>query len=292
MGLNVLFGSSFRGSHHWVVTSFAAGRPDMVVLDIDGTLHAASDSHRRAHEGISVAVRAAVGAVARTGTHVVLCTGRLSIATTPFLRELDISSGFAVCSNGAVLLDAATGHIVEQIVFPLAGPIALLRRLLPGAVFVAENPGVGVWVTGPIDDADTQYGVVTPVEVDELAATSTTRLAVHWFGHTGEELSDILCDNVIADVQCCCYFDEPLADLTAAGVTKAAMLERLRVRLGVAAAGTLAVGDGVNDIEMLTWAAWGVAMANSPASVQAIADDICPSAADDGLATLLARWFR
>jgi hydroxymethylpyrimidine pyrophosphatase-like HAD family hydrolase len=71
----------------------------MVVLDIDGTLHAASDTDRRAHETISAAVRAAVRAVTRSGAHVVLCTGRVSSATLPFLRELDISAGFAVCCS-------------------------------------------------------------------------------------------------------------------------------------------------------------------------------------------------
>lgn len=264
----------------------------MVVLDIDGTLHAASDAHRRAHQGISVAVRAAVRAVARTGTHVILCTGRLSFATLPFLNELDISLGFAVCSNGAVLIDAATGRIVEHVEFPLAEPIALLRGRLPDAVFVAEDPSVGVWATALVDDADIHHGVVTLVELDELATLSTTRLAVHWPGHSGRELSEALSDNPIPNIECCCYPDEPLADLTATGVTKAATLERLRVQLGVAASETLAVGDGVNDIEMLAWAAHGVAMGNSPASVQAIADEVCPSAAEDGLVAALSRWFR
>ncbi len=75
-----------------------------------------------------------------------------------------------------------------------------------------------------------------------------------------------------------CYGDEPLADLTAAGVSKAAMLERLRIDLGVAATRTLAVGDGINDLEMLDWAAHGVAMGHAPASVLAAADQICPQA--------------
>jgi hydroxymethylpyrimidine pyrophosphatase-like HAD family hydrolase len=68
----------------------------MVVLDIDGTLHAASDTDRRAQDAISVAVRAAVRAVARSGTPVVLCTGRLSPSTMPFLWELDICAGFSL----------------------------------------------------------------------------------------------------------------------------------------------------------------------------------------------------
>jgi hypothetical protein len=33
-----------------------------------------------------------------------------------------------VCSDGAVLIDAATGQVVEQVVFDLLDPIAVLRE--------------------------------------------------------------------------------------------------------------------------------------------------------------------
>jgi hydroxymethylpyrimidine pyrophosphatase-like HAD family hydrolase len=264
----------------------------MVVLDIDGTLHMAPGANPLAHETISAPVRAAVKAVARSGSHVVLCTGRHFSATLPFLRELDLSDGFAVCSNGAVLLDAATGRIVEQIMFDLSDPIAVLREVLPGAIFVAENPGVGVRVTGRVDDADQVYGEVEPVTIDELAGIATTRLAVHWPGRSGQALADVLDRTDLPGVSCCCYLDVPLADLTATGVSKAAMLEKLRIQFGVDAADTLAVGDGVNDLEMLAWAGHGVAMGHAPASVMAVADQVCPSGADDGLATALSQWFQ
>lgn len=263
----------------------------MVALDVDGTLHIAPDGDGLAHKTISTAVRAAVRSVIDSGAHVVLCTGRLAPATVPFLRELDISTGFAICSNGAVLIDAATGAVVEQVSFDLRDAIAVLHERLPGAVFVAETPGVGVRATDRVEDSDMHHGVVTVIDVDELAAGSTTRLAVHWPGHTGRALADALDELNLAGIQNCCYPDEPLADLTAAGVHKAAMLERLRIRLGVPATETLAVGDSINDLEMLAWAAHSVAMGHAPASVLAAADQICPTAADDGLAIALSQWF-
>ena len=115
-----------------------------MALDVDGTLHVASDADPRAHETISPAVRSAVRAVVDSGAHLVLCTGRLSPATLPFLHELDLRVGFAICSNGAVLIDAATGGIIERVEFALTDPIEILRQRLPGAVFVAERPGVGL----------------------------------------------------------------------------------------------------------------------------------------------------
>jgi hydroxymethylpyrimidine pyrophosphatase-like HAD family hydrolase len=43
-------------------------------------------------------------------------------------------------------------------------------------------------------------------------------------------------------------------------------------------------------VEMLTWAALGVAMGHSPAEVLAVADQMCPAGVDDGLATALSQW--
>jgi hydroxymethylpyrimidine pyrophosphatase-like HAD family hydrolase len=136
------------------------------------------------------------------------------------------------------------------------------------------------------------HGEVELVDIDELATTPTTRLAIHWPGRSGQELTEVLSALDLPGIRSLCYENEPLADLTAAGVSKAAMLERLRIELGVAATRTLAVGDGINDLEMLDWAAHGVAMGHAPASVLAAADQICPPGAEDGLATALSTWFR
>ena len=76
-------------------------------------------------------------------------------------------------------------------------------------------------------------------------------------------------------------------DIAAAGVTKASALENLRSRLGVAASCTLAIGDGRNDIEMLTWAGRGVAMGQAPEEVVAAADEVTKSVYDDGAALVL-----
>ena len=62
-------------------------------------------------------------------------------------------------------------------------------------------------------------------------------------------------------------------DVAPSGVTKASALEPLRERLGVARR-TLAVGDGRNDVDMLTWAARGVAMGHAPDDVRSCADEV------------------
>ena len=61
--------------------------------------------------------------------------------------------------------------------------------------------------------------------------------------------------------------------------------------LGVDAADVLAIGDGRNDIEMLTWAGRGVAMGQGPQVVREIADHVTGRVDEDGAAEELRRWL-
>ena len=47
---------------------------------------------------------------------------------------------------------------------------------------------------------------------------------------------------------------------------------------------TIAFGDGENDVELLEWAGYGVAVENAHERVKAVADWICPPAAEEGVA--------
>jgi len=80
-------------------------------------------------------------------------------------------------------------------------------------------------------------------------------------------------------------------DLAPDGVSKASGLEIICARLGVDQADVLAVGDGLNDLEMLRWAGRGVAMGDSALPVQDAADDVTHTVEDDGVAVELSRWL-
>ena len=47
------------------------------------------------------------------------------------------------------------------------------------------------------------------------------------------------------------------------------------------------MGDYINDIPMLEWAGWAVAMGQAPDAVKAVADAVAPAAADHGAAAAL-----
>ena len=70
-------------------------------------------------------------------------------------------------------------------------------------------------------------------------------------------------------------------------VTKATGLDFLADRLGVARERTIAFGDGENDVELVEWAGFGVAVANAHDRVLAAADWVCPRVEDEGVAQVL-----
>jgi len=72
-----------------------------------------------------------------------------------------------------------------------------------------------------------------------------------------------------------------------AGVTKGAGLDFLSERLGFKKDDTIAFGDGENDIELVEWPAYGIAVANAHERVKAVASWICPPAEEQGVAQVL-----
>ncbi|CAN7228333.1 HAD family hydrolase [Knoellia sp. LjRoot47] len=257
--------------------------PHLVALDVDGTTinHAGE---------MSPVVRDAVRAVADAGHHVTIATGRSIVATTPILAELGLTAGYAVCSNGAVTLrlDPALEdgfEIIEAVTFDPAPALNLLRAELPDAVVAVEDLGVGFKVSAPFPDGELQ-GDITVVPWDELVADPVTRVTFRDPNGTAEDFMGLAERIGLHEVNYAVGFTAWL-DINPEGVSKGSALEMVRRHLGVEPAHTVAVGDQRNDLEMLQWAARGVAMGNAPDEVKAVTDETTLDVDDDGLVPVL-----
>ena len=60
--------------------------------------------------------------------------------------------------------------------------------------------------------------------------------------------------------------------------------------LNITADEVMAIGDNYNDVEMLAYAGWGVAMGNAPAAVKAQANWVAPPVDQDGVAAAIDRF--
>lgn len=260
-----------------------AGAELMVALDIDGTL--------LTHDGdLSPAVAGAVADLRDAGAQVVLSTGRSVQAVTPVAARLGLDRGWAVCSNGAVCIrldpELDGGHeITDVVTFDPAPTLRLLREELPQGLFAVEDLGRGYKVTAPFPMGELT-GEVQVVDFEELIAAPATRVTLR-----APELSsadfDALVERVGLHGVGYAVGWTAWLDISPDGVNKASALEMLRGRMDIDAHATVAMGDGSNDLEMLTWAAHGVAMGNSGANVRAAADAVTDTVEHDGAAVVL-----
>ncbi|WP_423464006.1 HAD family hydrolase [Promicromonospora sp. MS192] len=251
----------------------------LVALDIDGTL---VDSGGRIPSGTVEAL----DLVRAAGHKIVLASGRSLAGLLPIATRLGLTTGWAVCSNGAltVRLDPAapSGHdVVEARTFD---PAPVIRRALdvgPGVRVAVEDVGRG-WLTSGGFEPGELNGQQKAVPVDSLMAQPSTRIAL-----TAPGIRRYT-DTLRAAGATVTPQGANWLDVTAPGVNKASALEAVRVHLDVPVDRTVAVGDGVNDIDMLAWAGRSVAMGQAPAIVRSAADQTTGTIEQAGAIPVLA----
>ena len=260
--------------------------PWLVALDIDGTTMHEDGS-------ISDAVIRQVQRLTDAGNEVMLVTGRSSSATLPVLGRLGITPRFVVCSNGAITLhrdpDAPNGYRREWVEsFDPNDVLTTMRAHLGNARFAVEDEQGFYRYTDPFPDAtiglDSEH-----VEFEELLRHAATRVVVISPDHDMEDFLQVVERMGLHRVSYAIGWTAWL-DIAPDGVNKATAMERVRAELGIPRNRVMAVGDGRNDIDLLTWASGegrGLAMGESPTEVIAAASETTGTVHEDGLAHVL-----
>lgn len=264
-----------------------AGEQVLFGLDVDGTL-----VH---HDGsMSEVLRTALRGAAEKNP-VVIATGRSLHATLPIVREAGVEHGFAISSNGAVVAEVSPEYengyaVVHTEAFQPREALATLHEAAPNAHYAVESATGQFFATPGFQDAS--FGVraqETPIE--ELMDTPAVRVVVHVPDLTPEEFSRVVRESGVHGVEYSIGWTAWL-DMAAPGISKASGLEFVADRLGADRSRAITIGDGYNDVEMLEWAAVGVAMGQAPSGVKDVADVTTASVYDDGAAIVLERFAR
>ncbi|TAK70394.1 MAG: hydrolase [Actinomycetota bacterium] len=228
----------------------------LFATDLDGTL-------LRTDGTLSARTAAALARAAAAEVEIVVVTGRPP-------RWLDAvpgvtgNPGIALCANGAVELDLATGRILA--VRPLASSAvdeAMARLTALGLAFVFDVEEVDGHVVKLL--ARGEPGAAPADAVLPRAAAALRGVAE--VTHSGGPVT--------------------LLECSAGGVTKGTALARHASGRGVPAAAVAAVGDMPNDVPMLQWAGRSYAVANAHPDVLAVVDEVVPSHEQDGVAVAL-----
>lgn len=257
----------------------------LVALDIDGTILTPAGATPRVLEGIH--------GLAGAGAHVLIASGRALEGVTPVLGALNFTDGWALCNNGATLVRVSGGQceIVEEHTF-VPGPILEeIASAVPGAVF-ASMPHPNILLSAPFPNDEIEGNDHRIVSMEELASTPTPKVVVRAADMDREEFNQILLSLDVSRTHEVFVGWTSWADIEPLGVTKATGLESLRARVGVPAAGTVAVGDGTNDIAMIEWAAFGVAMGGASEEVRSHADHVTAAVENDGAAAVMHALLR
>ncbi len=80
-------------------------------------------------------------------------------------------------------------------------------------------------------------------------------------------------------------------EFAAEGVTKGSGLDVLAQHLGFTKEQTIAFGDGENDVELVAWPGFGIAVGNAHDRVKAVADWVCPPVTEQGVAAVLEAYL-
>ena len=276
-----------------------AWRPQVVALDVDGTLFGAPHGSGVVDETIAPAVRQAIDRAVAAGAHVVLATGRSTFGITRVLDLLElprdgVEQALAVASNGSVTFAYAPRavppvQLLSTVTFDASEIVARLLARAPHVHVAVEEIGVGYRVNKPFPEGEIT-GQFTFQSVEELVAEPVTRVIIRDPDATEQDFARLVEEVGLHGIN---YFIGWTAwlDLAPADVSKASGLESVCARLGVPAQDVLAIGDGRNDVEMLQWAGRGVAMGQAVDEVKRAADAVTTSVHEDGVAVELARWF-
>lgn len=249
----------------------------LVALDIDDTLIPWRGT-------LSPRVADAVRAVHAAGVEVVLATGRGVSAVVPVAQELGLDEVWALCSNGSVTARIAQGEfeIHDRVTFDPRPLVAALRELDPDAPVAIESSGIGFLVDGnPFEHQAPHIAGEIGVLGDAVTFLSVASASVD--AKAFAELTEGHPVRAVPYV----YDGWITVDIVHADAGKGAAVAALADSLGVAREHCAAMGDYLNDIPMLEWAGWSVAMGQAPAEVRAVADVVVAASIDDGVAQAL-----
>jgi Cof subfamily protein (haloacid dehalogenase superfamily) len=260
-------------------------RPKLIASDMDGTL-------LHWDETVSAATVAELGRWRAEGVPFVLATGR----PQRWMHEIRdvIGWGTAVCCNGAVLIDLERFEVIDE---DLLEPDVLrqvcteLRRRKPDTWFAVEyglefrhEP-----VYKPRWDIDAPG--VEIATLDEMVQAPVAKLLAR-HEHLDRDHFVAIVEEVVGDrATVTNSSSDALAEISAAGVTKASGLAKIAARHGVGPEDVVVFGDMPNDIAAFEWVRDGggraVAMAHAHPDLLAVATDVTGTNDDDGVAEFL-----
>jgi Cof subfamily protein (haloacid dehalogenase superfamily) len=262
-------------------------RPQLVACDLDGTLFPLNDPQ------VQPAVTSGLAALRHAGVRFVISTGRMFRSAKATAATLGITDGTIVCYQGALVADLASGRrlLGRPVPSDLAADVVRTARSLRRHVNAYIDDELHVEVLDELAQMYMKRGAVgATVDADleaAVLAAAPDKLLVLTEPDDAPRLLPILGERWAGRLAV--TISQPgYIEITAPEATKRGALEWLAGQWGLQAGRAVACGDGLNDLDMLEWAGFSVAMAEADARVRQAADLVLPQAGIGGLLERLA----
>ena len=259
------------------------GNVKLIALDLDGTT---LTEDKRITSEVGDAIRRAKDA----GYVITFVTGRMFGATAPFARALNLDIP-VVCMNGTLIADAHTGNVLYEQTLTKECARQVLNRVngAPIHPFVYEGDNICHRVEDPDILKYLEWWAVNLKEVDEFSIQKYEKIYQVLFIGEMTTLKKIALD-LKAQTDCdIVTFSYPspryplhFLEIKSPGDSKGGGLRFLRDYYGFSKEETLAVGDYVNDFELLEEAGVAVAIANALDELKQKADYVTDLSNEEG----------
>jgi hydroxymethylpyrimidine pyrophosphatase-like HAD family hydrolase len=263
-------------------------RPRMLACDLDGTL-----VHSRGE--ITEATIAALRAALESGVETVIATGRRHSFAQKVLAPLRLPPETVLISSNGAIIRSLDGQLIHRIAMPSATARLLCEQLdefRASLIFTFDRTGPGSLMIEDIDALRERIPRWVDSNAHEIACCVPLERAfergdepllamicgtLREMGQAMEVLTEVTRDTTpLGDrlsIHRTEYADRDLCivDLMAAGASKGSALARLAAMRGFDAAQVAAIGDNMNDADMLAFAGHAIVMRNAAADLHELA---------------------
>ena len=265
----------------------------LLVADIDGTLLGKS-------RNISAADREALARACDLGMQVSLSTGRVAQASLPIINQLSLD-GCHIFSDGAlvsnpiedeeVYVQPISKELVRQAVeFAHLNEIDL--EFYSTTHYFAERES---WST----DIRRQFFGIEPTIIDftdlwqreRIIKGTLTVTSPEEKAKAGSFCSQFKISLDFSGTKSPAYPKVDFINVLAPGVSKGKALETLASHMGISMNEIIAIGDGANDISLLSSVGLAIAMGNAPGEVKSAADYITLDVDHGGVAAAIEKFL-
>lgn len=263
----------------------------LLIADIDGTLvNAAREITPPVHE--------AVARAQALGVRVCLATGRIWPSARRFVEGLGADPP-AILYNGGMVYDFTRDEVWFRTPLPrqqAEDALRIIRRhpavqphlYVDDRVYIsAMNEATAIYQrkdslrAEPVGDladwlaADPQR---VPMKILTVGERPALEAIVRELAALPYQVNHVYSETIYLEV-------------LPPGINKGTALAAMAGRLGIERDAIIAVGDNLNDLEMIEYAGLGVAMANAPEALRARATVVAPSNDDHGLQEVIERFI-